>query len=147
MQVADLMRPNGRVFLKSVFGQIGDGWPCLSFSRPSVGEMLRQEFTPGRDVMIYVGTLNRDLTKDPDHRGRLIAAVVIEPSQVLETRKIISRDYRSEFGERWPLSMPVLRAAVMSRHRCSRKAHDLSRMRIAASGRSKMGRSSRGDWR
>ncbi|WP_428394420.1 hypothetical protein [Lichenicoccus sp.] len=124
MKVADMMKPDGRVFLKSVFGQISNEWPCMSFSRPSVGEMLRQDFIPGRDVMIYVGTLNRELTENPDHRSRLIASVVIEPSQVLETRRIISREYWSEYGERWPLSMPVLSAAVMNGPPFP-KAHDI----------------------
>ncbi len=124
MQVADMMRPDGRVFLKSVFGQIGDDWPCISFSRPSVGDLLRREFVPNRDVMIYVGTLNSELTEDPNHRGRLIASVVIEPSQLLETRKMIAKEYRSRFGARWPLSMPVLNAAVMNGPPFP-KAHDI----------------------
>lgn len=113
MIVADMMQSGGRVFLKSVFGQIGDDWPCVSFSRPSVGTRLRQEFVPGRDVMIYVGTLNRELTRDPDHRGRLIAAVVIEPSQILETRKIVSSKAWANSDERWPHSMAVLNAAIL----------------------------------
>ncbi len=108
-----MMKPEGRVFLKSVFGQISDGWPCISFSRSSVGQLLRQEFVPGRDVVIYVGTSNKELTRNPDHRSSLIASVVIEPSQLLETRKMISSEYWDSFGNRWPLAMPVLAAASL----------------------------------
>ncbi len=114
MIVRDMMQLDGRIFLKSVFGQIGDNWPCVSFSRRSVGDRLRQEFVPGRDVMIYVGTQNKELTYDPDHRGRLIAAVVIEPSQILETRKIVSASAWAYSEERWPHSMAVLNAATLS---------------------------------
>lgn len=124
MQVRDLMKPDGRVFLKSVFGQISDEWPCVSFSRSSVGTMLRQEFVPGRDILIYVGTLNGNLTEDPEHRGRLLAAVMIEPSQVLETRRIISKNFWSNLGEQWPHAMAVLKAAVMEGPPYP-KAHDV----------------------
>ena len=113
MLVSDMMHEDGRIFLKSVFGQIGDNWPCVSFSRRSVGDRLRHEFIPGRDVMIYVGTQNRELTLNPDHRGRLIAAVVIEPSQILETRKIVPASAWAERGERWPHSMAVVNAATL----------------------------------
>lgn len=124
MRVADMMRLDGRVFLKSVFGQVGTDWPCISFSRPSIGTKLRKESVPGRDVIIYVGTLNRMLTEDPDHRGRLIASVVIEPSQILETRRIISHELWSKYGQRWPFSMPILKAAVMDGPPFP-KAHDI----------------------
>lgn len=93
----------------------------LSFFRRN---MLRQEFVPGRDILIYVGTLNGNLTEDPEHRGRLIAAVVIEPSQVLETRRIISKNFWSNLGEQWPHAMAVLKAAVMEGPPYP-KAHDV----------------------
>ncbi len=91
MQVADLMSSDGHVFLKSEWGQIGDGWPCVSFTRPSVGVRFRKEFQPGRDVLIYVGTIGPE-TNDADHHSRFISAVVLEPNQVLETRKIVPPD-------------------------------------------------------
>ncbi len=115
MLVADMMKPNGKIFLKSEWAQISDEWPCVSFTKPSVGQRLRAEFVPGRDVLIYVGTTSPEMTELPEHRSRLISAVVIEPNQVLETRKMVppeswSNSYAS-WGDRWPHSMAVLKAA------------------------------------
>ena len=115
MQVADLMQPDGQVFLKSEWGAVGDGWPCVSFTKRSVGQDLSRLFVPGRDVLIYVGTSNPTLTLDPDHRSRLISAVVVEPNQILETRKIVPpRDWARSVeahGDRWPHALAVVRAA------------------------------------
>ena len=79
MQVAEMMKPNGRVFLKSEWGQISSDWPCVSFTKRSVGERLRRDFLAGRDVLIYVGTTDPEMTELPEHRSRLISAVAIEP--------------------------------------------------------------------
>ncbi|MBT3361588.1 MAG: hypothetical protein HN403_18345 [Rhodospirillales bacterium] len=118
MKVVDLMRPDGRVFLKSEWGPIGDEWPCVSFTKKSVGDRLRSDFRPGRDVLIYVGTTNAEMTKNPAHRARLLSAVVIQPNQVLETRKIVPRNIWensvAQWGkDRWPHAMAVTRAAAM----------------------------------
>ena len=77
MRVADMMKPGGRVFLKSEWGQISDEWPCVSFTKRSVGDQLRREFVAGRDVLIYVGTTDPETTRLAEHRSRLISAVTI----------------------------------------------------------------------
>ncbi len=117
MRVSDMMKPDGRVFLKSEWGQISDEWPCVSFTKRSVGDRLRREFVPGRDVLIYVGTTSTEMTRLPEHRSRLISAVTIEPRQILETRKIVPPEVwansNAQWGDRWPHSMAVLAAANM----------------------------------
>lgn len=118
MLVSDMMAPKGRVFMKSEFGPIGDNWPCFSYTKKNVGQRLRADFRPGRDIVLYVGTTNPRMTKNPDHRSRIISAVSIEPTQILETRKIVPEsqwvETVAEFGdEAWPYSMAVLDAAVM----------------------------------
>ena len=75
--------------------------------------------------MIYVGTQNRELTEDPDHRARMIAAVVVEPKQLLETRKIIAPEFWTARGEKWPLAMAVARAATLNSPPFPR-AHDVA---------------------
>lgn len=115
MQVRDMMRADGRVFLKSEWGPISDYWPALSFSKMSVGQYLRANFQPGRDVLVYVGTTG-GMTRDPQHRSRLISAIVPEPQQVLETCRIIPAENWAmsieEFGvDKWPHSLAVIRAA------------------------------------
>lgn len=67
MKIHDMMQDQGRVFLKSEWGQIGDEWPCVSFTKKTVGDRLRAEFRPGRDILIYVGTTNAEFTEEPDH--------------------------------------------------------------------------------
>lgn len=115
MILSDMMAPDGRVFLKSEWAQIGDGWPCLSFTKSSVFRRLRSEFRGGRDVLLYVGTSGQD-TDDPDHRSRIISAVVVQPNQMLETRKIVPPQAYAQamarFGvDRWPHAVAVVRAA------------------------------------
>jgi hypothetical protein len=103
--------------LKSEFGPIGDRWPCFSFTRKLVGDRLRAEYRPGRDIVIYVGTTDPTMTENPDHRSRLISAVSVEPNQILDTRKIVPETQWqatvAQFGEdRWPFSMAVIDAAL-----------------------------------
>lgn len=119
MQVRDLMQAQGRVFLKSEFGPIGDDWPCLSFTRKSVGDRLRREFVPGRDVLVYVGTTSPENTPETAHRSRLLSVVVIEPKQVLETRKIVPpatwQQSIDKYGaDKWQHAMPVIKAAQIA---------------------------------
>ncbi|GGL35932.1 hypothetical protein [Caulobacter rhizosphaerae] len=115
MILSDMMAPDGRVFLKSEWAQIGDGWPCLSFTKSSVFRRLRADFRPEHDVLLYVGTSGED-TDDPNHRSRLISAVVVQPSQMLETRKIVPPEAyalaMARFGvDRWPHAVAVIKAA------------------------------------
>ena len=114
MIVADFMRPDGRVFFKSEWGQIGDDWPCMSFTQVSVGNRIRRDYRSDRDVIIYVGTLGPE-TDDPDLRGRLISAVVVQPDQILQTQKMVPRDSwdraNAAHGNRWPNAFAVTRAA------------------------------------
>jgi hypothetical protein len=117
VKVHDIMAPDGKVFLKSEWGPIADRWPCVSFTKPAVGKQLRDEFRPGRDVLVYVGTTDGEMTENPQHRSRLLSAVVIEPNQVLETQKIVPQESweRSitRWGNRWPFSMAAVRAVNM----------------------------------
>jgi len=117
MLVGDMMQPDGRVFLKSEWAPIADRWPCVSYKRSNVGLKLRSEFQPGRDVLLYVGTTDPRHTEDPDHRSRLLSAVVVQPGQELETRKIIPPETWAAsvalHGERWPFSVAVVRAAQL----------------------------------
>lgn len=115
MQISEMMASEGRVFLKSEWAPINDYWPCVSFTKRSVGDRLRRDFVPGRDVLVYVGTTNPELTAQPEHRSRLLSAVVIERNQILETRKIVPAESWAAstkvHGDRWPHSMAVVQAA------------------------------------
>jgi len=118
MLIADMMKPDGRVFLKSEWGQISDYWPAVSFTKRSAGERLRANYVPGRDILVYVGTRDPQLTQNPDHRSGLISAVTIDPTQVIATRDIVPeaswKDSTARWGDRWPFSMPVTAAALVA---------------------------------
>lgn len=119
LRVADLMAADGKVFLKSEWGPIGDHWPCLSFTKQAIGNRLRREFLPGRDVLIYVGTGDPERTEDPAHRRRLLSAIVMDPSQVIDTSKIVppwqwAKTVAKYGPNAWPFSMPVTKAALFN---------------------------------
>jgi hypothetical protein len=112
MRLRDVVKPDGKVFLKSEWAPASESWPAVSYSKRTVGEFLQREFQPGRDAIVYVGTSNPLTTEDPQHRQRLLSAVSVEPNQILETRECIpaesweraQRDYRG----RWFWSFPAL---------------------------------------
>ena len=129
MKIVDIMASYGKVFLKSEWAPISNEWPCVSFTKKSVGDRLRTEFRPGRDVLLYVGTTNPEMTEDPEHRGRVLSAVVIQPNQVLATRKIVPaaiwESSVARWGyDRWPYAMAVIRATNVVSRRLPH-AHDI----------------------
>jgi len=90
---------------------MSDHWPALSFSKRSVGDRLRRDFDPDRDMILYVGTGNPESTGDPNHRRRLLSAIKPEPNVIHETRRLVptesweeaQRDYRG----RWEHSLTI----------------------------------------
>lgn len=112
MRLSDVLKQGSRIWFKSEWGPADNYWPAVSFSKRSVGDYLRQEFHPGRDAIMYVGTGNANTTEKPEHRRRLLSAVNIEPKQLLETRECIPieswEQAQESFRGRWWWSMPAL---------------------------------------
>src|SRR5580704_819913 len=112
MRLRDLIKPDGKVFLKSEWAPASESWPAVSYSKRTVGEFLQREFQPGRDAIVYVGTSNPLTTEDPQHRQRLLSAVSVEPNQILETRECIPPESweraQRDFRGRWFWSYPAL---------------------------------------
>lgn len=52
MIIADMMQPDGRVFVNSEWVPITDRWPCVSYKKSNVGLKLRTDFLRGRDVLL-----------------------------------------------------------------------------------------------
>jgi hypothetical protein len=111
MILTDVVAENGRIWVKSEWAPASEAWPAVSFSKRSVGDRLRREFRPGRDVIVYVGASNPATTEKPEHRQRLLSAVNIEPQQILETRDCIPAESWAEaqahFRGRWLWCMPT----------------------------------------
>jgi hypothetical protein len=114
MVLTDVIAADGRIFLKSEWGAISDEWPAVSFSKRTVGERLRREFDPNRDIILYVGTSNPETTKDPQHRRSILSAIKVEPNAIYDTRELIPPESwaRAQLGYRgrWESSMAVRRA-------------------------------------
>ena len=115
MLVSDMMKDEGNIFIKSEWNLFTQEWNCLSYTKESVGKYLRANFIVGRDILIYVGTSTNE-TENPDHRQRLLSAVIIEPKQVIGTRDILQphvweKSVQNYGANRWAISMPVIRAA------------------------------------
>lgn len=112
MALRDMLQDGARIWLKSEWGPADDHWPAVSFSKRSVGDYLRQEFRPGRDAIVYVGTSSPATTEKPEHRQRLLSAINIEPQQLLETRECVPieswENAQQNFRGRWWWSMPAL---------------------------------------
>lgn len=112
MILGDVIPQDGTIWLKSEFGPADEDWPAVSFSKRTVGELLRREFRPGRDIILYVGTSSPKTTKDPRHRQRIMSAVSIEPQHIVETRDCIPAEAweaaQQEFRGRWFWSMVAL---------------------------------------
>ncbi|UNC16241.1 hypothetical protein FE249_18670 (plasmid) [Acidiphilium multivorum] len=120
MVVADMMAPDGRVFLKSEFATADSNWPCFSYSKRSLGDFLRREYRTGRDVVVYAGTGDPERTADPAHRKRLLSAVSVDPSSEYETKRIVPPEIWERVAPRfggnpWQFSMLIVRAATMTR--------------------------------
>src|SRR5205085_2983372 len=96
MLLKDVISDGGRIFLKSEWAPISDRWPALSFSKSSVGDRLRRDFNPDRDVVLYVGTGNPKSTGDPSHRRRSLSAIKAEPNTDHKTRDLVPVDVWEE---------------------------------------------------
>jgi hypothetical protein len=111
MILKDVVASDGRIFLKSEWGPASDHWPALSFTKRSVGDRLRRDFIPDRDVVMYVGTGNPESTGNPNHRRRLLSAIKPEPNIIHQTKLLVpqesweeaQRDYRG----RWEHSLTI----------------------------------------
>lgn len=111
MLLRDLIKPDGKIFIKSEWQPADASWPAVSFSKRTVGETLQREFQPGRDAIVIIGTLN-PATTDEQHRGRLLSALSVEPNQILETKECIPAESweraQKDHRGRWFWSLPAL---------------------------------------
>ncbi|HEY5027502.1 MAG TPA: hypothetical protein VIK39_03770, partial [Candidatus Angelobacter sp.] len=83
----------------------------MSFSKRSVGDRLRRDFNPERDVILYVGTGNPDSTGDPRHRRRLLSAIKAEPNTIHATRLLVPheswQEAQRDHSGRWEHSLTI----------------------------------------
>lgn len=112
MDLKEIVAEDGRIWVKSEWAPASQDWPAVSFSKRTVGDYLRQEFKPGRDAILYIGTGSPATTEKPEHRQRMLSAVSIEPMQVLETRECVPADSwefaQQNYRGRWFWSMPAI---------------------------------------
>lgn len=112
--IADIMHPNGRIFLRPEFAPLGARWPCIAFSKKTARQRLRQSYRKSLDIIISTGTQNPEMTENPLHRGRIISVIKIEPGQEIATRNIVNKEvwegsFKRWGKEKWPFALPALR--------------------------------------
>jgi hypothetical protein len=102
MKVRDIVGDGGRIFVKSEWAPLADEWPAVSFGKLSVGNFLRQQYRRNTDLIVYVGTSDSKKTKDEQHRKRLLSAMRIDPSRILDTQKLVHAETWSRFAQEFP---------------------------------------------
>ena len=114
LKLGQLLFADSRLFAKSEFGPVHDGWPALSFSSRKIAADFAADFRRDRDFVIYIGTTDPNATPNAEHRSRLLSAVTFEPRTPIDTRQIVSpqswEETTSKWGVRWEWSFPVLDA-------------------------------------
>lgn len=111
--ISDIATVDSRFFMKSEWGPVSAFWPALSFSKRSVGDLLRREYNSARDFIVYAGTSSAQRTKAEEHRRSIISILVTEPSEPVPTEKLVPWDswqaVLAEHGMVWPFSFGVVR--------------------------------------
>ena len=71
MNIADIMRPNGKIYLRPEFGRIGKHWPCIAFRLMLELLKLVDVYEDG-DLILGTGTVNAENTREPTYRGKIL---------------------------------------------------------------------------
>lgn len=112
--LGELVGEDGRLFAKSEFAPVHDGWPAVSFSSRKIASDFSVNFRRGRDFVLYVGTGDPSTTEAPEHRRRVLSAVTCQPNTLISTESIVPRaswvDAVKKWGTRWEWSIPVIEA-------------------------------------
>jgi hypothetical protein len=67
--IADIMQPNGKIYLRPEFGRIGKHWPCIAFRLMPELLKLVDVYEDG-DLVLGTGTVNAENTREPTYRGK-----------------------------------------------------------------------------
>lgn len=114
----EIAQPESRFFLKSEWAPVSAEWPALSFSKPSVGAYLAQNYDPARDFIVYAGTSDPEKTKAAQYRKHLLSVLITEPGQLIPTDQLVPWESRqrafSDFGKDWSLSFGIRAAWNLS---------------------------------
>jgi len=117
MRIRDIAAADSRFFLKSEWGPASEYWPAVSFTKRSVGDLLRKACRPGIDFVVYSGTNSAENTKDSRHRQNLLSIVRIDTSVEKATWELIPEeswsDAQGEHAGRWPYSFAMAAAWEM----------------------------------
>jgi len=107
------MHRDGKIFLRPEYGRLDESWPVIAFHKLAVLKRLASDYERGRDVVVRTGTLDKTLTLNPEYRGKLLAAAIIEPKQDIDTEDIVPasswEDHCRRRGKpRWAHCLPAL---------------------------------------
>jgi len=112
MELREIAKPDSKFFLKSVYGPVNKSWPAMSFTLPPLKSYLDQHYQPGYDFILLTGTAGQDT--EPDHRGRLLSALMIDLTKSYRTEEIVPpetwRLAQEKYPGQWEFSLGVVGA-------------------------------------
>ncbi len=91
LRLRSLASADTKLFLKSEYGPLSDGWPVVAFSSPALKSRLQREYRSPTDFIVYTGTGGED-TLEEEHRGRLLSIARIDKSKTFETSTVIPKE-------------------------------------------------------
>ncbi|MDD3183427.1 MAG: hypothetical protein PHD48_11585 [Alphaproteobacteria bacterium] len=110
MKIAEIIKPDSRVWIKPEWGPLSDNWPAVSFTFYKVADDLANDFRMDRDLMISIGTTN-SLEVEPEYRSKLLSVTRFASKQVLRTSKIVPQrsweEAQKNYPGQWTWGFPI----------------------------------------
>jgi hypothetical protein len=112
MKIRDLVTNESKLFLKSEYGPLSEGWPVVAFSATALKNKIEREYRTGRDFIVYTGT-GGPQTEDMNDRSRLLSIVEIDTTRTYHTADVIpqsSWDWAtSKYPGQWESAFRAIR--------------------------------------
>src|SRR5437016_3649582 len=112
MRLREIVKPDSKFFLKSVYGPVDESWPAMSFTLPHLKTYLDQHYRAGSDFILLTGTAGKDT--EIEHRGRLLSVLMIDLTKSYRTEEIVSPGSwqwaQGKYPGQWEFSLGLVRA-------------------------------------
>ncbi len=112
MKLADILKADSKLFLKSVYGPVDESWPAMSYTSPSLKTHLDRHYRSGVDFILLTGTSGKET--DQEYRGRLLSVLAVDLTRQYRTEEIVPRESwqraQENYPGQWEFSLGVLQA-------------------------------------
>jgi hypothetical protein len=110
VRLQDIAKPEGKFFLKSVYGPFGSLWTAMSYTRPQLKTYLNRHYRPGTDFILYTGTSGKQT--EEEHRGRLLSVLSVDLTRSYRTEEVVSEESwrwaQANYPGQWEFSFGVV---------------------------------------